>query len=234
MSTSKAPLPSFTKTWHSTSYGAIDPKRPELSMKGRNVIITGAGSGIGARTAQSFAAAGAANIALIGRRADMLERTKLSVQEKFPGISVSAFPADVTDAKAIEHAFKTFSGAAGQVHVLVNGAGYLSAAASAVSADLDDFFRDVDTNVKGSVIVFKAFAQIATADPAVINLVSLLTFNKMVPNFSAYAASKAATVRFFDAVQAENPQWQVFNLHPGMVDTDVSRKSGYPSFDDRR
>lgn len=43
----KPPFPSLTAEWHNDTYAAIDPRRPELSMKNESVIITGAGRGIG-------------------------------------------------------------------------------------------------------------------------------------------------------------------------------------------
>ena len=39
---------SFTKTWHNKPYASISPSRPELSAKGKNVVVTGGGTGIGA------------------------------------------------------------------------------------------------------------------------------------------------------------------------------------------
>ena len=38
---------SFTKKWHSEPYPYISPTRPELSARGKNVIVTGGGTGIG-------------------------------------------------------------------------------------------------------------------------------------------------------------------------------------------
>jgi NAD(P)-dependent dehydrogenase (short-subunit alcohol dehydrogenase family) len=46
------------------------------------------------------------------------------------------------------------------------------------------------------------------------------------PGFSAYTASKIATTRFFDYLQAENPELHVVNIHPGQVVTDMARKVG--------
>ncbi|KAF1953536.1 hypothetical protein CC80DRAFT_551184 [Byssothecium circinans] len=51
------PYPCPTATWHNDTYSAIDPSKPELSQKGKTVVITGAGSGIGRETAIAFAKA---------------------------------------------------------------------------------------------------------------------------------------------------------------------------------
>jgi NAD(P)-dependent dehydrogenase (short-subunit alcohol dehydrogenase family) len=42
---------------------------------------------------------------------------------------------------------------------------------------------------------------------------------------SAYSTSKLAATRFFEYVQAENPQIRVANIHPGVVATDMHAKS---------
>ena len=36
-------IPTFTEKWHTTSYDAINPSRPELSAAGKSIVITGAG-----------------------------------------------------------------------------------------------------------------------------------------------------------------------------------------------
>lgn len=50
---------SFTKTYHNKPYDLISPSRPELSASGKNVVITGGGTGVGKSIALSFAQAGA-------------------------------------------------------------------------------------------------------------------------------------------------------------------------------
>ncbi|KAL5331348.1 hypothetical protein ACEPPN_000878 [Leptodophora sp. 'Broadleaf-Isolate-01'] len=44
-------FPSLTSTWHHNTYPSLFPSRPELSAKGKTVIVTRGGTGIGAKTA---------------------------------------------------------------------------------------------------------------------------------------------------------------------------------------
>ena len=105
-----APFPSPTAKWHDNTYPTLSPSRPELSAKGKAILITGAGTGIGAETARSFAAAGAARIALLGRREQPLVDTKASIKEKYPGVEVFTVSTDVTKADQVDKAFADFLG----------------------------------------------------------------------------------------------------------------------------
>ena len=71
---------SFTKGWHSQPYEAISMQRPELSMAGKNIVITGGGTGIGKGAAIAFAQAGAGSIAILGRRLDRLKTSKAAIE----------------------------------------------------------------------------------------------------------------------------------------------------------
>ena len=48
----------------------------------------------------------------------------------------------------------------------------------------------------------------------------------MLPGLSAYIGSKLALVKFLEFIAAENPNLFVASVHPGLVETDVFRKSG--------
>lgn len=130
-------IPSLTNTWHSDTYAAISPLRPELSAKGKTVIITGAGSGIGRETAKAFATAGAEHIALIGRRIANVSETKSIVEAESPSVRVTAHEADVVDLKATVKAAAEI----GKWDVLLLNAGYGETPAKAGDADVDDWWK---------------------------------------------------------------------------------------------
>jgi hypothetical protein len=72
-------LPPFLNNWHNKPYAAISPSRPELSVHGKNIVVTGGDTGIGASIALSFAKAGTKSIRLIGRREDRLKVSANSI-----------------------------------------------------------------------------------------------------------------------------------------------------------
>jgi NAD(P)-dependent dehydrogenase (short-subunit alcohol dehydrogenase family) len=86
------------------------------SLKGRRVVVTGGGSGIGAGLVEAFAGQGAETIFV-----DILQAQSAALADRLTaqGASVRFEALDLTDLKALEHFFAGI----GPVDVLVNNAG---------------------------------------------------------------------------------------------------------------
>ena len=136
------PFPSPFKLWHNDIYPAIDLSRPELSMAGKTVIITGGGSGIGRATALAFAKAGAARVVITGRREKILNEAKKLIEAQSSS-TVMKFAADVTKAEQMK---QVASQVAGGWDVLVNNAGYLPAPSPGATADMDDWWKGFEVD----------------------------------------------------------------------------------------
>jgi 3-oxoacyl-[acyl-carrier protein] reductase len=87
----------------------------DLGLKGRTAIVCGASSGIGLAIAESLAAEGA-NIAMLARRRDLLEREA----ERIGGLPVRG---DVTSPRDLEKLVERTLGAFGGIDILVNNSG---------------------------------------------------------------------------------------------------------------
>ncbi|KAF2704665.1 putative oxidoreductase [Pleomassaria siparia CBS 279.74] len=220
-----APFPSPTAKWHSNTYPSLSPTRPELSAKGKNVIITGGGTGIGAETARYFAEAGASRIALLGRREQPLLATKASIEQKFPNVKVFTAPTDVTNRSAVDAAFAKFAGSE-KLHVLVSNAAVAGPVEPLNDVDPDKFLESVQQNLGGALFVGQAFLRYATKDAVVINVSSSAAHLNIGPAFSAYSVSKLAVFRLWDTATGANPDLNVFHIQPGVVDTDMNRAAG--------
>ncbi|KAJ5495923.1 hypothetical protein N7539_001039 [Penicillium diatomitis] len=207
------PLPSLTRTWHNASYPAISPHRPESAATGKTIIITGAGSGIGRATAQSFAKAGAQKIVLIGRTEASLRETAKTLT-----CNTSVQVADVTD----EEALCAIAAATGQWDVMVLAAGYISPRLRLGTR------RWPSGGKTSSMVMSQVFLPTANPDHAtIVALTAAVVFPAArLQKMSGYITSKLAVVKLVEFLAAENPNLVAVALHPGMIDTKVFRESG--------
>ena len=108
-------------------YPMIDPKEAfeNQTYRGKVVFITGASRGIGQETATTYAKAGA-NVAIVGRSQETLDKTTAAILAAAPGAHVLAVPADVRDPKAIEAAVQATLEQFGQLDILISNAGAMS------------------------------------------------------------------------------------------------------------
>src|ERR1700688_3284190 len=92
--------------------------KPDL-FKGRTIIITGGGSGIGRCTAHELAALGA-NVAILGRTAEKLTQVKAEIEED--GRQVLTRVCDIRDEAMVVGSIDAVLGAYGRIYGLVNNA----------------------------------------------------------------------------------------------------------------
>lgn len=224
-------FPPYTKVFHTTSYPSIDPSRPDLSTAGKVVAITGGGSGIGPRIAHAFATSGATKIAILGRTVSSLEQTKREVEEAHPGVAVHALVADISDETAVSNAFQGISEALGKIDIFISNAGYLPDTKPIAEADIEEWFRGMTINVKGTLILSKAFLKYASEDPTFVHVSTGGCHIPPMPGNSAYAVSKMAAAKMMEYFAFENPRVRVHIIHPGIVETDMYKKSSEGGLD---
>ncbi len=218
-------LPSPTKIFHSSVYPAISASRPELSVAGKVVLITGAGSGIGPHLASTIAIAGSRKIALLGRTLSTLQSTQASLEAKYPGIEIITVVADITDAAAVNKGLAATKEKLGPIDVLISNAGYLPTAAPLATADSAEWARGYEINVLGNFILIQAFlANKAAVGSVFINVSTAGAHFAAIPTMSGYAVSKLAALKLFEYMAAENLDVKVMNVHPGVMDTPMGAK----------
>ena len=225
-------FPQVTQTFHHDVYPAISPSNPALCASGKVILVSGGGKGIGRAIATSFASAGAKAIVVTGRDESSLAQTAEEIRKTAGGADceVQFFVADVTDEKAIADAFSQATNRHGTIDVVVQNAGYLHTPTPLATSPLADWWRGFETNVRGAVIVTRAFLDVAKPGATLINIASAASFLN-VPGFTGYAASKLAMARVAELVQLEQPGLRVFNVQPGLVESDMSKKSGFRTAD---
>nr|WP_027909884.1 MULTISPECIES: SDR family oxidoreductase [Pseudomonas] len=158
-------------------------------MHGKRVLITAAGQGIGLASARAFAAAGAEVIAT---------DIAIGALQDEPGLT--ALQLDVTSAQAIA----ALSEQVGAVDVLFNCAGYVHAG-SILDCDEAAWERSLQLNVTAMYRMIRATlpGMLARGGGSIINMASVASSIKGVPNRCAYTASKAAVVGLTKAVAAD-------------------------------
>lgn len=218
--------PAPTKTYHKTLYPSIDPGRPELSAKGKVVVITGGGTGIGAETALYFAKAGAARIAILGRREQPLLDTKARIEAEHPHADILALATDVTQKDLVETAFSKIA-ENGKIDVLISNAALLGTIGDISTLTSEIFLSSVVANLQGNFNLATAFLSYAAEDAVIIETSSAAAHLTVANGFVSYNVSKAASSRFYSSLAFENPKISIYNVQPGVVATDMSRASGY-------
>src|SRR6218665_347420 len=111
------------------------------------VFVTGATSGIGKSTAESFARHGY-DLIITGRRQERLSDLKKQLESSYK-IQVTALCFDVRNQQEVESAIQSLPDALKEIDILVNNAGLAAGLSSIQNGDISHWERMIDTNVKG-------------------------------------------------------------------------------------
>lgn len=213
--------PSWIKTQRHDVYEAIDSRTTLAgTVKGKSVLITGAGRGIGRAIAQSFAQAGAQRIILTSRTQAQLDEVESEIAKVASGVEVKKVICDVVDAASVKDLFASIDGS---IDVLVNNAGVMEAPVVLGDQDPEVWLRTWDVNIRGAFLVLHAFIN-RHKSGYIINTSSAGSIVTRTGS-SAYQSSKTALNRISDFVDLEYPDLKVFTYHPGAVMTELARKS---------
>lgn len=189
-------------------------------LRGKRCLVTGGGTGIGAGIARCLARAGAASVAVLGRRRAPLSRTVAAVRAlRAEGLVVTA---DVTDRAAVRRAVQRAAKAMGGIDVLVNNAGAGGPNGCALPGP-DRWDEIVRTNLDGVFFTTEAAVPHLPDGGRVVTISSVLgRFG--VPGYTAYCASKHGVIGFTKALALElAPRRITANaICPGWVDTEMA------------
>ncbi|WLR49691.1 SDR family oxidoreductase [Bacillus tianshenii] len=190
------------------------------NLRGKNIIITGASSGIGAATALKAAEHGAYPI-LLARRLDKLTSIAQYIQHQ-TSVQPLTFSVDVSDEQAVHATFSQILKQIGNCDILVNNAGY-GVFDDVVNASLADIRGMFEVNVFGMIACTQAVLPLMlSADTGqIVNVVSQAG-KLATPKSSGYAASKHAALGFTNSLRLElsESNLTVSTVNFGPVDTD--------------
>ncbi|KAH7728692.1 oxidoreductaseshort chain dehydrogenase/reductase family protein [Aphelenchoides avenae] len=203
-----------------------------MSSGSRVAIITGASSGIGKATALLFAKNGY-QLSLSGRNEKALaevakECIGLGLPEDAVTLTVGDLREDSVAKDLIDHTVKTYEG----IDILVNSAGIL-VTGNVEDTKVTDFDRQFDVNVRSVVQLTKyAIPHLVKSKGTIVN-VSSVAGPCAFPGVAYYCMSKAALDQFTKCLALElAPKGvRVNSVNPGVIVTDIHRRSGMPDED---
>lgn len=182
-----------------------------------HIVLTGGGSGIGAAIAQTLADEGH-QLAITGRRGEKLQQ----VANSYPNIW--CHPCDVAD----EHQVRAFTALVGQrwetADALINCAAIIGPIGKTTELEVADLLKVLDINVCGALRMIKYTLPLLlkAQSPRIINFAGGGAFGSF-PNYTAYAASKAAIIRVTENLAIELADYgvRVNAVAPGFIATEI-------------
>jgi NAD(P)-dependent dehydrogenase (short-subunit alcohol dehydrogenase family) len=192
---------------------------PAYEFTDQVALITGGGRGLGRAFAEALAQAGA-TVAIVARSETQLREAAETIEKA--GGRALPFVADVTDRQAIERVVAEVEQQFGHIDLLVNSAGVLRAFGPVAEVDPDDWWREVEINVRGTFLCTHVAlpGMLARGHARIINMASVAGLQAL-PAGSAYCLSKAAVIRFTESLAVDHGDKGVcaFAVHPGNVRT---------------
>jgi 3-hydroxybutyrate dehydrogenase len=162
-------------------------------LEGKKIIVTAAGQGIGKATAIAFHNEGANVIAT-----DLNDKTLADLNKEYPNIKVNTL--DSTDNSAILEFVKTLD----KVDVLFNAVGFVHHG-TILECEEKDWDFSFDVNIKAMYFMCKAIIPLMVKQNggSIINISSIASSLKGLPNRFVYGASKAAIIGLTKSIASD-------------------------------
>jgi 3-oxoacyl-[acyl-carrier protein] reductase len=169
-------------------------------LDGRTALITGASQGLGLEIARAYLSEGA-RIVICARSEDRLR----AAQEELAGLGeVHVHAADVASPEAVEALVASAVDRLGGLDVLVNNAGVYGPKGAIDEVDWAEWAKAIEINLMGSVLPARfALPHLRRAEHGKVVQLSGGGATSPMPFVSAYAASKAAVIRFIETLAGE-------------------------------
>lgn len=192
-------------------------------IQGKNIIITGASSGIGQACAVKCAAR-KANLILAARRLERLTALKAEL-ERESGISVSVHRLDVRNRTDVEKFAAEIRAGGSHPDILINNAGLAAGLEKLHEGNNDDWERMIETNIKGLLHVSRAIIPIMVGKNRghVVNVGSIAGY-QVYPAGNVYNATKFAVRALSEGMNIDlmGTDIRVSCINPGAVNTEFS------------
>lgn len=195
-----------------------------MHVEHANVLLTGAGSGIGAALAQALAPNGV-RLTLVGRREQPLLEVARRVEAA--GGQAQVVTADVAESGATDRVVAAAVERFGELNMVINNAGNVRAGRLDRVTE-DEVRAQVEVNVTAPILLTRAALPSlrASGGGLVVNISSAIALVGL-PFYATYAGSKAALAQFGEALRRElhGEGVSVLTVYPGATSTPMMDSS---------
>jgi len=189
----------------------------------RNIMITGASSGIGSAVAMEFARRGY-GLGLAARRLDALETLRGNILQRHPDTRIAIRALDVTEYDKVPGVLREIIDELDGLDIVFANAG-IGLGGKIGKGEFAAARRTIETNVIGAMATVEAAAEYfrERGRGHIVATSSVAAFRGL-PGNGAYSASKAALSVWMEALRAElyRHPIDVTVLHPGYIDTPIN------------
>lgn len=191
----------------------------------RNILITGASTGLGEGMARAWAAKGC-NLALCARRTEKLVQLQSELLASHPGIQVVVRSLDVCDHDQVFEVFRDFHQELGSLDRVIVNAGMGSRSAIG-HGDFASNRQAVETNFVAAIAQCEAAMEIFREQNSghLVLMSSVSGIRGFRGPFNVYAATKAAVASLAEGLQLDtlDTPIRVTSIMPGYILTDINR-----------
>jgi 3-oxoacyl-[acyl-carrier protein] reductase len=190
------------------------------NLREKSILVTGGSMGIGLACARAALAAGA-RVMLCARGASALAAAREDLARDADPEMVATARADVGDEASVDALFAAFEARFGRCDGVIHAAGVYGPIGPITEVDPTAWWDALRINLFGTFLVARAAARhMQRAGGGRIVLFSGGGASTPFPNYTAYASSKVAVVRFTETIAQElGPAIEVNCVGPGFVVT---------------
>lgn len=192
----------------------------------KNILITGASSGLGKGMAKEFAKQGC-NLALCARRFELLEQLKSELEQVNPNITISIKVLDVNDHDQVFSVFNAFKEELNDLDRVIINAG-MGKGASIGTGYFNANKQTAQTNFVAALAQAEAAMEIFRAQNHghLVTISSISAVRGFRRAMTVYAATKAAITSLSEGIRIDvmHTPIKVSCVHPGFIRSEINEK----------
>ncbi|CAH0046542.1 unnamed protein product [Clonostachys solani] len=223
------------KKYHKEPYPGISPTRPELSQKGKTVLVAGGSTGIGYAIAEAFITAQADRVIVTGRRAGVLAESvaqlKKDTQKSSPATIVEAKVIDVSNLEESKQLWARLESDGVYVDTLVLNAASFGQKKPILETKFEDVWNDFEINVRAPLDLTQRFYKQTTGkgQKYLVNVSTIAAYMwALAAERPTYGLTKSAGTLLVQQIAKDisADDIQIVSFHPGAVLTEAAKRDG--------